>query len=144
MEARRDEAQIKSDGFIGVRVLRLVLPLSQSESPMKYYPGYGIAHGKETFAELRKRAEESRSHNERVEELYKHCEDQRKRPMASMVDWATERGIYKQNVIEQATRADAEIDQTASTGSPASPCSPSFILPLSLRAANSSIIPITL
>jgi len=64
---------------------------------MRYYPGYGLGRGNETFADMRKRAEETRRHNERVEKLHKHCEDQRKRPMSSMVDWATERGIYGEN-----------------------------------------------
>jgi len=74
---------------------------------MRYYPGYGLAQESETFADMRMRAEETRRHNERVEKLYNHCENQRKRPMQSMVDWATERGIYESNAQVKTRRDEA-------------------------------------
>lgn len=62
---------------------------------MRYYPGFGLARDGETFDDLRKKRADAIRHNRRVDRLQRHFENQRQRPMQSMVDWATERGIYE-------------------------------------------------
>ena len=64
---------------------------------MRYYPGIGLARNGESYADLRKRRAEALRHNRRVERLQTHFEQQRKRPMESMVSWAQERGIFEDN-----------------------------------------------
>lgn len=86
----------------------------------------GIQYAGETREQSEERDRRTVESNERLRQNYEHGEKQRITPMKCMQQWASDRGIPGENVLEQATRERAEIDQTASTGSPASPCSASL------------------